>query len=383
LIRPTSALTPGLESARPGRVSCRLQETSTPKPFARSTTPGAITYAEIRQQPETWPETTRRLQAAKFDALPPPVLTGAGTSFFAALAVQSAWPGSRAVPSTELFLDFDEPLQHRRLVVSLARSGDSPESVAVVDRIRLRRPDVRHIALTINPEGKLARHPGVEAVLLDPRANDRGLAMTSSFTNLVLAGCLLARPEETAAGVPVLCQGAGEMLAQHEVAAATLAERPPARVAALASAPLLGAAREACLKILEMTGGRVATLAETYLGLRHGPMSFLEPDSVVICFVSSDPRLRRYEMDLVEELRGKRLGRLVALAPDGTRRELFDLVLATRASTLPDWLRTPVEIIFPQLLAWHLSSRLGLDPDNPSPSGVIHRVVQGVRIYEE
>jgi tagatose-6-phosphate ketose/aldose isomerase len=360
-----------------------LQETNTSKPFASSTSPGAVTYAEIRQQPDTWPETTRRLQAAKFDALPPPVLTGAGTSFFAALAVQSAWPGSRAVPSTELFLDFDEPLQHRRLVVSLARSGDSPESVAVVDRIRLRRPDVRHIALTINPEGKLARHPGVEAVLLDPRANDRGLAMTSSFTNLVLAGCLLARPEETAAVVPVLCEGARQMLAQHEVAAASLAEHPPARVAALASAPLLGAAREACLKILEMTGGRVATLAETYLGLRHGPMSFLQTDSLVICFVSSDPRLRRYETDLVEELRRKGLGRLVALAPDGSKREPFDLVLTTRASTLPDWLRTPVEIIFAQLLAWRLSSRLGLDPDNPSPSGVIHRVVQGVRIYED
>ncbi|HXG34083.1 MAG TPA: hypothetical protein VNJ11_12010 [Bryobacteraceae bacterium] len=356
-----------------------MQET---KPLSSPIPAGAITYGEIHQQPETWPETMRRIQAAKLAALPPPVLTGAGTSFFAALAVQAAWPGSRAVPSTELFLDFDEPLQHRRLVVSLARSGDSPESVAVVDRIRLRRPEVRHIALTINPEGKLARHPGVEAVLLDPRANDRGLAMTSSFTNLVLAGCLLARPEETAAAVPVLCEGAREMLAQHE-AAACLAERPPARVAALASAPLLGAAREACLKILEMTGGRVATLAETYLGLRHGPMSFLEPDSLVICFVSSDPRLQRYETDLVEELRSKRLGRLVALAPAGTRREPFDLFLTTRASALPDWLRTPVEIIFAQLLAWHLSARLGLDPDNPSPSGVIHRVVQGVRIYED
>jgi tagatose-6-phosphate ketose/aldose isomerase len=356
-----------------------LQET---KPPLASTSPGAVTYAEIRQQPETWLETLRRVQAAQLSPLPPAVLTGAGSSFFAALAVQSAWPGSRAVPSTELFLDFDEPLQHRRLVVSLARSGDSPESLAVVDRIRRKRPEVRHIALTINPEGRLARHPGVEAVLLDPRANDRGLAMTSSFTNLVLAGCLLARPDETAAAVPVLCDAAREMLVQHE-AAVSVAERPPARVAALASAPLLGAAREACLKILEMTGGRVATLAETYLGLRHGPMSFLEPDSLVICFLSSDPRLARYESDLVEELRSKRLGRLVALAPADARREPFDLFLTTRASALPDWLRTPVEIIFAQLLAWQLSSRLGLDPDNPSPSGVIHRVVQGVRIYED
>ncbi|MCS6952485.1 MAG: hypothetical protein RMK57_08660 [Bryobacterales bacterium] len=328
-------------------------------------------------------ETAQRVKAARLGALPPPVLTGAGTSFFAALAVQSAWPGSRAAPSTELFLDFDDLLEHRRLVISLARSGDSPESVAVVDRIRRSRPDVRHIALTINPEGQLARHPGVQAVLLDPRANDRGLAMTSSFTNLVVAGCLLARPEPTEAALPQLCQAAREALASYEAAAAALAENPPARVVALASAPLRGAAREACLKILEMTAGRVATLAETYLGLRHGPMSFLEPQTLVICVVSSDARRRRYELDLVRELRQKKLGRLVALAPPEADRDSFDLFLSTPASALPDWLRTPVEITFAQLLAWHLSSRLGLDPDNPSPTGVIHRVVQGVRIYED
>lgn len=360
-----------------------MQETTSAKPFAGPEAPGAITYAEIFQQPDTWPETARRLHAAGLGSLPPPVLTGAGTSFFAALAVQSAWPGSRAVPSTELFLDFDEPLEHRRLVVSLARSGDSPESLAVVERIRRKRPDVRHIALTINPEGKLARHPAVESVLLDPRANDRGLAMTSSFTNLVVAGCLLARPQETETALPVLCDAAREALIRYEAASVSLADAPPARLVALASAPLLGAAREACLKVLEMTGGRVATLAETYLGLRHGPMSFLQPDTLVICLISSDPRLRRYELDLVCELRRKKLGRLVALAPAESDREPFDVFLSTQASSLPDWLRTPVEILFAQLLAWRLSFRLGLDPDNPSPTGVIHRVVQGVRIYED
>jgi tagatose-6-phosphate ketose/aldose isomerase len=132
-----------------------------------------------------------------------------------------------------------------------------------------------------------------------------------------------------------------------------------------------------------MTAGRIATLAETYLGLRHGPMSFLEPDTLVVCFVSSEERRRRYELDLIEELRFKRLGRLVGLAPPDVDGSLFEVVVSTQASSLADYLRTPVEIIFAQMLAYYASLGLGLDPDNPSPSGVIHRVVQGVRIYED
>jgi len=132
-----------------------------------------------------------------------------------------------------------------------------------------------------------------------------------------------------------------------------------------------------------MTAGKIATLAETYLGLRHGPMSFLEPETLVLCFVSSEVRRRRYELDLIEELRAKRLGRLVGLAPPEVDGALFDLVITTEASSLADYLRTPAEIIFAQMLACHASLAFGLDPDNPSPAGVIHRVVEGVRIYED
>ncbi len=342
---------------------------------------GSLTRAEIYQQPETWPETFARVRRAGLGRLPAPVLTGAGSSAYAAQAVEAGWPGARAVPSTELFLEFRRYLSEEGLVVSLARSGDSPESLAVVEKIRRALPRVRHIALTANPEGRLARAPDVEAILLDPRSNDRSLAMTSSFTNLVVAGLALARPEEVEQALPVLAAAVREALPELDREAKRLAEAPPARAAALASPALMGAAREACLKILEMTAGRTAVLAETYLGLRHGPMSFLEEETLVLCFVSSDPALRPYELDLVRELRAKRLGRLIALgrAPS----ELFHRTFAGPASDLPDWLRTPAEIVFPQLLAWHLSLRLGLDPDNPSPARVISRVVQGVRIYED
>ncbi|HZT30678.1 MAG TPA: hypothetical protein VFA33_12375 [Bryobacteraceae bacterium] len=345
---------------------------------------GQCTHAEIWQQPEIWPDTVRRVRVRPPLSSPGPViLTGAGTSAYAAQAVEAAWPGARAVASTELFLDFRQYLHDRGLVVSFARSGDSPESMAVVNKIRQALPGVRHLAVTCNAEGKLAQAAGVEAIVLDARTNDRSLAMTSSFSNLVLAGLTLARRDETEAAVPAMSRAVAEALPRLEQAARALAEKPPRRAVALASWPLFGAAREARLKILEMTAGRVAAMAETFLGLRHGPMSFLEPDTLVLCFVSSDPRRRRYELDLVSELRAKGLGRLVALAPAEIGCAVFDELISTEASALADELRTPAEIVFGQLLAYYLSLRLGLDPDRPSPAGIINRVVAGVRIYED
>jgi len=345
--------------------------------------PGELTRAEIFQQPDLWPDTVRRVRAAGLKPPKPPVITGAGTSSFAALAVEAGWPGARAVPSTELFLDFAKALPEDGMVLSLARSGDSPESIAVVEKIQLALPRVGHVAITCNAEGRLARWPGVEAIVLDARTNDRSLVMTSSFSNLVLAGLALARPEEVEAALPSMCAGWDSVLPRLDAKARALAESPPARLVTLASSPLMGAAREAWLKVLEMTAGRVATLAETYLGVRHGPMSFLEAETMVLCFVSSEAGHRRYEMDLVRELRAKKLGRLVAVGQPETDSHLFEAVVSTPASSLPDWLRTPAEIVFAQLLGYHLSRRLGLDPDNPSPGRVITRVVEGVRIYPE
>lgn len=347
-------------------------------------TPGQLTHAEIFQQPELWPDTVRRVCAAGLHPPPSPVITGAGTSFYASVAVEAGWPGARAVPSTELLLlDFAQVLPQDGAVLSLARSGDSPESTAVVEKIQRARPRVRHLAITCNAEGRLARWPGVETIVLDGRTNDRSLVMTSSYSNLVLAGLALARPEEVEAALPVMCAGWDAALPKLEAQARLLSQDPPSRLVTLASTPLAGAAREAWLKVLEMTAGRVATLCETYLGLRHGPMSFLAPETLVVCFVSSDAARRRYEMDLVRELRAKKLGRLVAVGQPETGSHLFEAVVSTPASSLPDWVRTPAEIVFAQLLGYHLSLRLGLDPDNPSPGRVITRVVEGVRIYPE
>jgi len=164
-----------------------------------------------------------------------------------------------------------------------------------------------------------------------------------------------------------------------------LANRVEDRVVLLGSPPLFGWAQEGALKVLEMTAGRFPVMAETYLGLRHGPMSFVRPNTAVICLLSNDRAVRIYEEDLARELRKKKLGYLVGICHDGdidqTSGQLFDEVIPPLLPQAPDDVRTPFEILGLQLFGYHLSVRAGLDPDNPSPSGVINRVVQGIRIY--
>jgi tagatose-6-phosphate ketose/aldose isomerase len=149
----------------------------------------------------------------------------------------------------------------------------------------------------------------------------------------------------------------------------------------LSSSPSLGWAREAGLKTLEMTDGHFPVITETYLGLRHGPMSFVESDTLVLCLMSGDPVRRLYEADLIHELRTKKIGYLIGIADPADSEGLFDEVIPAIAPRENDALRTPYEIMGPQLLGYYLSLRIGLNPDNPSPAGVINRVVQGVRIH--
>jgi tagatose-6-phosphate ketose/aldose isomerase len=344
---------------------------------------GAITHAEILRQPELWLTTAERMRRAPTDWLAsagPVVIAGAGTSAYAASAIAAAWPRATAVPTTDLLLDAPAYFQSASVLISLARSGDSPESMAVVRRIQRQHPDVRHLAITCNPEGELANAPGVEAIVLDPRTNDRGLAMTSAFSNLVLAGLCLRHQREIDLALPAIAARTQAALPLLDRSADAVAQLPFSRMTVLASPPLEAAAREASLKVLEMSAGKIVTLPETFLGLRHGPMCFLRRDSLVLCLHSSSAHKRKYERDLVAELREKNLGHIVAIGWDvGGDEE----TVPANAPELPDSLRTPFEIVFPQLLAYRLSLNAGLDPDNPSPDGVITRVVQAVRTYGE
>ncbi|HEY7211907.1 MAG TPA: hypothetical protein VH477_16665 [Bryobacteraceae bacterium] len=352
---------------------------------------GALTLNEISQQPELWLNTAERVGHAGW-RLPldrPLIATGAGSSAYAAAAVAGAARMSAAVPTTDLLAASKRDIERvcpgfsqRGTLLSLARSGDSPESLGAVERIRHMFPSVEHFAITCNSQGQLARDRAIRSLVLDPRANDRSLAMTSSFSNLVLAGMLLLGATPIADSLEAISARAAQLLPSlRPTAQSVAAETKFTRAVVLAGAALRPVATEASLKILEMTAGDIVALPESYLGLRHGPMSFLRPDSLIVCFASSHAASRRYETDLIEELQRKQLGWIVAVGPSDVFPEAV-LSVPAIAPDLPDHLRTPFEIVFAQLLAYSLSRSRGHDPDNPSPSGIITRVVGRFQLHE-
>ncbi len=376
------------------------------------------TLREICQQPLTWPRTAAAMTAASdrlrevlmaggvADRSGSLVLTGSGSSFFACECAagtlqESLGVAARALPAGLLLTHPGEslpPPPARYVAVSLARSGDSPESRAVVERLA---NDERAVQMLIscNRDGALATRfrstPRVESILLPPETNDQSLVMTSSFTNLVLAALALggggADYEE---GAKRLAAAGRSLLEERAADLAALARRPYSGVVYLGSGSRLGAAHESALKMLESNGGRVATMAESFLGLRHGPMAAVAEDSVIVVFLSSDPIVRAYERDVLVELRRKGLGRwrlVVGEHPpaelaSGSEDVLVDVGVDVRpdvgstARSLGDGLLSLLDVVTGQLLAFFRCLHGGGRPDRPS-TGIIQRVVESFAIH--
>ena len=324
------------------------------------------------------------------------ILTGSGSSFYVgeclSVAIQRALQAPvTAVPSGALLTDLDAyiPAARTGVVLSFARSGDSPESSAAVEEVLAARPAWRHLMITCNGVGRLASYggrDGVHVLVLDDRTCDRSLVMTSSFTNMAVAGSALGwlgRGAAYVAAVERLAAIARSILNEsHKLAAVAQTEFRSALF--LGSGARYGAAREAALKMLEMTDGRIHAMVETYLGLRHGPMCAVHPDTLVVCFVSSDAVTRAYELDLIRELNEKQLGsRLIVSdgAPGDILRHTDSWIECPGLAAVGDDLAAITDVVVGQLLALFRCLSLGLRPDAPSNDNVINRVVEEFAIH--
>jgi len=367
---------------------------------------GICTAREISQQPLVWGKIgdlmgregnalRRFLQPLLARSNLRIVLTGAGTSSFVGECLAPSLRAATrlrvdAVATTDLveapasWLDPGVPT----LLVSFARSGNSPESGAALSLAEQYVSDCHHLIVTCNAEGELYRRgkllQNAYALLLPEETNDRGFAMTSSFTGMMLAVALAfdllgrERPE-------ALSRGAAELLGTQVPYIMSLARGGFERVVYLGGQEFKGLAREAALKMLELSDGKVVALAETPLGFRHGPKTIVNGKTLVVMFLSNDPYPRQYETDLLRELQSDGVAaRVVALcartAPDSesSRLDWVTVPAATGASNLG--LCFPY-VVFAQILAFLQSLTLGLRPDTPNARGVVNRVVQGVSIY--
>ena len=367
-------------------------------PQAELETAGGIwTAREISQQPAVWPKIQRQLDghAAALRAWLRPllnrkdlriVLTGAGTSAFIGETLSSALKQAtrlrvEAIATTDLvgspdtWLDESAPT----LFVSFARSGNSPESLAAVNLVEQLVRDRHHLIVTCNRDGELYRRaqkmPNAHVLLLPEETDDRGFAMTSSFTGMVLTAAL-AFDALPASEVAAIAQWGGEVLDTRVPLIEELAQAGFERVVYLGGQEFKGLAREAALKMLELSDGKMVALAETPLGFRHGPKSIVNGKTLVVMFLSNDPYARQYEADLLRELRADGVaGRVVAL---GSAEESISDGAPATASNLA--LCFPY-VVFAQTFAFLRSLSLGLRPDTPNARGVVNRVVQGVSIY--
>jgi tagatose-6-phosphate ketose/aldose isomerase len=361
------------------------------------------TAREIAQQPTVWQQVaalvdTRREKLERFlapllaDRALRIVLTGAGTSAYIGDCLAPALSRHlqrrvEAIATTDLVAGPERWLQRDvpTLVVSFARSGNSPESVATLDLCERLLDRVHHLIVTCNAEGALARSESRlrdACVLVLPEAtNDRGFAMTSSFTSMLVTASVVFGLLTAAGVVALACAGAATMARSHAFAE-RLASRRFERVVFLGSNELRGLASEAALKLLELTDGRTVAMADSVLGFRHGPKTVINAGTLVVVMLSNDLYARAYDRDLLGELhRDARAGKVLAI---GTRREPLDSVEQLDLDHPGD--ASDIEIalldaLFAQILALRQSLALGITPDRPNASGVVNRVVQGVTIH--
>jgi len=363
------------------------------------------TLREICQQPWTWLRTCDQMIASDDSlreftrGIRSLAFTGSGSSEYVGDCVRVPIQNelgivAESISGGALLLDGAKalPVDRPGLLVSLARSGNSPESVGAVKLLVDSVPDYKHLVVTCNAQGALARtwngHKSVHVIALPPETNDESLVMTSSFTNLLLAARFLGMIERPG-DYKNLCENLGrivqDLIRTHFDTIHSVATTDFRRVLFLGSGTQFSAAREASLKMLEMSSGRITTMCETFLGLRHGPMSFVHKDALVVCQLSSHPTTRAYELDLLAELDRKQLGLSKLIigenVPESAVRFGDEVIHCPGLARMGDNEAATVYVVVCQLLSFFRSMQEGLQPDSPSEGGIINRVVESFPLH--
>ncbi|MCS4113940.1 tagatose-6-phosphate ketose/aldose isomerase [Salinibacter ruber] len=377
------------------------------------------TPGEIAQQPEMWRQTARLvrdrapalkrfLEAAGLysDEIPSRILlTGAGTSHYVGLSVVDllrrrfdtpceSRPTTRITPNPDLFFREGEPT----LMVHFARSGNSPESRAVLEGgLECMGEAGRHLVITCNSDGTLAElaraHPDrVHLLVLPDDTNDQGLAMTSSYTSMVVASQALPHLDRMDAFVHQTDRttGIGEtVLAEHPDAVDALMSGDVRRAFFLGNNDLYGAATESALKVQELTAGQILAGAEDTLAFRHGPISAVDAHSLVVFYLSARSHTRRYELDVVRQYQDafEELGASIAVVapqrPEIEETDHLSVFAYDAEGAVPALQQTNVAVLIGQLAGLFAAYRRGVNVDEPSVEKALYnRTVQGVQIYD-
>ena len=359
------------------------------------------TIREICHQPRLWRELWQSLannqQCQDFlePLLADPqlhiILTGAGSSAFVGKAL-APWLREKTGKDVQAYATTDivaTPLaflspKKKTLLVSFARSGNSPESVAAVQLAEQCVENCYHLMITCNPKGELAHYAEgkdhVYSLIMPEGSNDQSFAMTSSFSCMMLATILVLGfvKRETKADLEQMVTVCEQGLIDWQEQIKLLAQQGFKRILYIGSHCFTGLTEEAALKMLELTAGKITTRFDSSLGLRHGPKFMVDGSALVVCLLSNDAYIRQYDIDLLNEIRRDGLAKQVMSLSGLACTEPHSLHVNSQQDDI--WLLFPY-LVFAQMLATECSLALALTPDNPCPTGEVNRVVKGVTIY--
>ncbi|HGY55180.1 MAG TPA: SIS domain-containing protein [Caldithrix abyssi] len=370
---------------------------------------GVFTAREIAHQPSVWrktktlflqhlPEITSFLDNVFSLQDLNIILTGAGTSAFIGDVLQGPMQKLtgktvQAVATTDmvthprLYLKEEQPT----LLISFARSGNSPESIKSVQLAEQLCRNIYHFIITCNMEGNLAKNATGDntfVFLLPPESDDKSLAMTSSFTSMLLSGLFLASyndVENLSKEFDKLIQYAAVIFDRYLDDLRKVALLDFDRAVFLGSGLFQGIARESHLKLQELSDGKVICKYDTFLGFRHGPKAVINNKTLLAFLFSNDSYVRLYEKDLVNDINNGEKGIFrIGVMEDEIDVDVDLKIILNRdkkVEPIRECMLTVVSVIPAQVIGFFKSMYLGLKPDSPSESGTITRVVRGVRLY--
>lgn len=367
----------------------------------------ALTAAAIINQPRLWQEGFDQVNAQRpavdafwkrCDANSRIIITGAGSSLLAAQACVN-WLRSvlsrqvDVIPATDLVLA-PEMLSGNCILVSVSSSGNTPETVKVVEQQLTAQPDAPHIAITNNAQSRLAQlasqQPEGLFIPVPEGTSNGSFAATSEFTVPMWYIMLLLAParwSELERVLPVLQRGAAYFLDNYAADIEQWAAGPRDNMVAVGALSLKAIACETSLKLLEMGNGRIMTAWHSMLEFRHGPKLIVNRDATVVGYVAARPEIRRYDLDMMTELTGERspAAQIIgigheALPADHHVCDRYYHFASPELAQYHESFAAMLYVLFAQVAGLYRAIALGVTPDNPSRDGKVAKVAR-VTVY--
>lgn len=371
---------------------------------------GLLTLQSICSQPRLWCEGFHAVQqhSAAIDHFWQQmgneprniILCGAGSSLSAARVAaqwlqQQTGRDIQVLASTDIVVKPELYLTNRpTLLVSVTSSGSTPESVAVFEHAEHLIDDCYHLIIANDPQGELPRRSQQHAKALyipAPNGTKNGsFAAAAEFTLPIWYLLLIFLPQHwdiAQRALNVYQHGADYFLTQQAEKIAAIAQRDAPVVVSLGSSSLQFIAADASLKLLEMCNGKQATDDFSTLAFRHGPKLIVNQPVTVVCYLSPDQQILRYDLDMATELKAQRhqAGKIIGIYAEADPRiaQACDEYLhfdAAELTQLPEVFSGLLYVMFAQLLGLMRARQLGVTPDLPSNDGKVAKVCK-VTLY--